>query len=108
MLEVNGRWLRARVHTDGSRVERLAVLGLDLEAVAGKGEAMSDNVIGCFAVALRLCCSPGPLQLLLGLLGRLRENKPGPKNQPAHRRGQPLHYSSPAITVALSRDLRAK
>jgi hypothetical protein len=46
MLEVDGRWLRARVNTDGSRVEGLAVLGLDLEAVAGKGEPMSDNVIG--------------------------------------------------------------
>jgi len=36
MVEVNGRWLRARVHPDGSRVEGLAVFGLDLEAVAGK------------------------------------------------------------------------
>src|SRR6266850_1998182 len=75
MLEVNGRRLRARVHPDGSRVEGLAVLGLDLEAVAGKGEPMSDNVIGCFAVAFRLCCSPGPLQFLLGFLGQLREGE---------------------------------
>jgi hypothetical protein len=37
MFEVNGRRLRARVHPDGPRVEGLAVLGLDLEAVAGKG-----------------------------------------------------------------------
>jgi hypothetical protein len=66
MVEVNGRWLRARVHPDGSRVEGLAVFGLDLEAVAGKGEPISDNVIGCFAVAFRLCCSPAPLQFLLG------------------------------------------
>jgi hypothetical protein len=41
MLEVNGRRLRARVLPDGSGVEELAVLGLDLEAVAGKGEPMS-------------------------------------------------------------------
>jgi hypothetical protein len=64
MLEVNGRRLLARVHTDGSRVQWLTVLGLDLEAVAGKGEPMSDNVIGCFAVAFRLCCNPRPFQLL--------------------------------------------
>src|SRR5262245_34015577 len=69
MLEVNGRRLRARVLPDGSGVEELAVLGLDLEAVAGKGEPMSDIVIGCFAVAFRLCCRPAPLQILLGFLG---------------------------------------
>jgi hypothetical protein len=93
MLEVNGRRLRARLHPDGSRVEGLAVLGLDLEAVAGKGEPMSDNVIGCLAVAFRLCCRPGPLQFLLGFLVRLREgeNEPGPEDQPAHRQGQPVH-----------------
>jgi hypothetical protein len=97
MLEVNDRRLRARVHPDSSRVEGLAVLGLDLEAVAGKGEPMSDNVIGCFAVAFRLCCSSSPLQFLLGFLGRLREggNEPGPEDQPAHRRGQPVHILLP-------------
>ena len=36
---------------------------------------MSDNVIGCFPVAFRLCCSPGPLQFPLGFLGRLREGE---------------------------------
>ena len=36
---------------------------------------MSDHVIGCFAVAFRLCCRPGPLQFLLGVLGRLREGE---------------------------------
>jgi hypothetical protein len=61
MLEVYGRWLRARVHPDGSRVEALAVLGLDLEPVARKGEPMSDNVIGCFAVAFRPRCPCRPL-----------------------------------------------
>jgi hypothetical protein len=34
-----------------------------------KGEPMSDNVIGCIAVAFRFCCSPGPLQFLLGIVG---------------------------------------
>ena len=83
----------ARLHPDGSRVEGLAVSGLDLEAIAGKGEPMSDNVIGCFAVAFRLCCSPDPLQFLLGFLGRLREgeNEPCPEDQPPHPRGQPVH-----------------
>src|SRR6185437_12142440 len=61
--------------SDGPRVERLAVLGQDLEAVAGKGEPMSDYIIGCFAVAFRFCCSPGPLQFLLGIVGRLREGE---------------------------------
>src|SRR5262245_1958640 len=76
MLEVNGRQLRARAHTDGSRVEGLALLGLDLEAVPGKGESMSDDVIGCFAVAFRLCCNPGSLELLLGFFGRLHDSSP--------------------------------
>ena len=42
---------------------------------------MSDNVIGCFAVAFRFCCSPGPLQFLLRIVGWLREgeNEPGPR-----------------------------
>jgi hypothetical protein len=82
MLKVNGRRLRALVHPDGSGVEELAVLGLDLETIAGKGEPMSDHVIGCFAVAFRLYCRPGALQLLLGLLGRLREGEyeTGPEN----------------------------
>src|SRR5215510_8529369 len=97
MLEVNRRRLRARVHPDGSRVERLIVLGLNLKAVAGKGEAMSNNVIGCFAVLFRFCCSPTPLQLLLGLRGGLREgeSEPGPEDQQAHRRGQLVHTTSP-------------
>src|SRR4051794_5008598 len=56
MLEVNGRRLRPRVHPEGSLVEGLAVLGPDPEAVAGKGEPMSDHVIGCLAVAFRLGC----------------------------------------------------
>ena len=58
---------------------------------------MSDDVIGRLAVAFRPCCSPGPLQLLLRLRGRLRESKPGPEDQPAHRRGQPVHASSPVM-----------
>src|SRR5262245_33517376 len=97
MLEVNGRRLRARVHLDGSRVEGLVVLGLNLKAVAGKGESMSDNVIGCFAVLFRFCCSPTPLQFLLGFLGGLREgeSEPGPEDQQAHRRGQLVHATSP-------------
>src|SRR5262249_41540054 len=45
MPEVNGRRLRARVQPDGSRVEGLAVLGPDLEAVAGKREPMSDHIL---------------------------------------------------------------
>src|SRR5262245_15387047 len=99
MVKVNGRWLHARVHPDASRVERLAVFGQDPEAVAVKGEPIPDNVIGYFAVAFRLCCSPGPLQFLLGFLGRLPEggNEPGPENQPAQRRGQPVHNTSPFI-----------
>jgi hypothetical protein len=51
VLEVDCPRLRARVHPDGSRVEGLAVLGQDLQAVAGKGEPMSDYIIGCFAGA---------------------------------------------------------
>ena len=32
---------------------------------------MSDHVLGCFAVAFRLGCRPGPLQALPGFLSRL-------------------------------------
>jgi hypothetical protein len=60
---------------------------------------MSDNVIGCFAIAFRLCCNPVSFELLLGLRGRLRENKPSPENHPAHRQGQPVHNSSPAMSI---------
>src|SRR5215510_12093766 len=100
MLEVNRRRLRARVHPDGSRVDKLVVLGLDLKAVAGKGEAMSDNVIGCFAVLVRFCCSPTPLQFVLGFLGGLPEgeSEPGSEDQQAHHRGQPVHPTSPVMT----------
>jgi hypothetical protein len=62
---------------------------------------MSDNVIGCIAVALRLCCRPGPLQFLLGIVGWLREgeNERGPQDQTsANRRDQALHCSSPLMT----------
>ena len=57
---------------------------------------MSDNVIGGLAVAFRLCCCPGPLQSLPRFLGRLREggNERGTEDQPAHRRGQPVHHVS--------------
>jgi hypothetical protein len=34
---------------------------------------MADNVIGCFAVAFRVCCNPGSLQLLMGFYGRLHD-----------------------------------
>ena len=57
---------------------------------------MSDNVIGCFSVAFRLCCNPGPFQLLLGLLSRLRENKPVP------RINQHIAEVSRCITVLLN------
>jgi len=53
---------------------------------------MSDYIIGCFAVAFRFCCSPGPLQFLLGIIGWLRdgENEPGLQDQTsANRRDQP-------------------
>src|SRR5690242_17656268 len=66
VLEVNGRRLRVRANPEGPRVEDLAVLGPDLEAVAGKRQPMPDNVSGCFAVALGLRGSPGPLQVLRG------------------------------------------
>jgi hypothetical protein len=62
---------------------------------------MSDNIIGSFAVALRLCCSPGPLQFLLGIIGWLREceNEPDPEDQTsANRRDQPPHSASPLMT----------
>jgi len=61
-------------------VKGLAALGLDLEAVAGKGEPVPTTSSAAFAVAFRLCCSPAPLQFLLGFRDRLREggNKPGP------------------------------
>jgi hypothetical protein len=62
---------------------------------------MSDNVIGCIAVAFRFCRSPGPLQFLLGIVGWLREgeNEPGPEDQTsANRRDQPLHSASPLMT----------
>src|SRR5262245_11142870 len=57
---------------------------------------MSDNVSGCFAVAFRFCSRPGPLQFLLGLLGRLPEgeNEPGPEDQTAQRRSQPVPDTS--------------
>jgi hypothetical protein len=87
VLEVDFPRPRARVHPDDSRVKGLAVLGQDLKAVAGKGEPMSDNVIGCIAVAFRFCCSPGPLQSLLGIVGWLREdeNEPGPEDRKSRR-----------------------
>jgi len=53
---------------------------------------MSDDVVGYIAVALRFCCSPGPLQFLLGIIGWLRdgENEPGLQDQTsANRRDQP-------------------
>jgi hypothetical protein len=46
----------------------------------------------------RFCCSPGPLQFPLGIVGWLREgeNEPGPEDQTsANRRDQPLHNTSP-------------
>jgi hypothetical protein len=48
---------------------------------------MFDNVIGCIAVAFRFCCSPGPLQSLLGIVGWLREdeNEPGPEDRKSRR-----------------------
>jgi len=45
---------------------------LDLKAVAGESEPMSDNITGCFAIAFRFCCNPDPLQVLFGRRGRLR------------------------------------
>ena len=65
MVEVNRRGTRARVHPKASRIDRFGALRLDLEAVAGKGEPVSDNVIGRFAVSFGLCCSPGPFQGVL-------------------------------------------
>jgi hypothetical protein len=49
---------------------------------------MSDNGIGCFAVAFRLCCSPAPLQLLQRVLARLRagETEPGSEYQTSANR----------------------
>jgi hypothetical protein len=50
---------------------------------------MSDYVIGCFAVAFRFCCSPGPLQFLPSIVGWLREgeNESGPRG--SHLRKSP-------------------
>src|SRR5262249_25351155 len=70
-------------------------LGPDLEAVASKGEPMSDHILGDLAVALRLGRRPGPLQLLLGLVGRVREG--GHEDQPAHRPGHPAHNPCPGV-----------
>src|SRR5215510_12343438 len=99
MLEVKGRRLRARVHPDVSCVKGLAVFGLNPEAVSGKGELISDNIIRCFAVAFRFCCSPASLQILLGFLGRLREgeNEAGAEDQQACRQNQPVHNISPVM-----------
>src|SRR5262245_49141833 len=99
MLEVKGRGLRARVHPDASCVKGLAVFGLNPEAVSVKGKSISDNVIRCFAVAFRFCCSPASLQILLGFLGRLREreNEAGAEDQQAYRQNQPVHNISPVF-----------
>src|SRR5262245_17146913 len=67
MCKFNGRRFHARVHIEGSHIDLLAVLGLNLKAVAGKREPMSDNIIGIFAVALGLGYGPGPLQFLVCL-----------------------------------------
>ena len=93
LLEINGRRLRARVHLNGSRVERLVILRPDFEAIAHKREPMSDKVIGCLAVLFRLCRDPSSLQRRLGCLSRQRagENKPRRDYQPPHHRGPPLH-----------------
>jgi hypothetical protein len=60
---------------------------------------MSDNVLGCFAVAFRLGCRPGPLQFLLCLFGRLRQggHEFGPEDQPAQRPSLPTHNPSPVV-----------
>ena len=39
---------------------------------------MTDNVIGCFAVTFGFCCSPGPLQFLLRIVGWLPEGEKEP------------------------------
>jgi hypothetical protein len=83
-----------------------------MEAAPGKGEPMSDHVVGCLAVAFRPCCYPGPLQFLLGFLGLLREggHGPGPEEQPAHRPNHPAHDPSPVVMreIAPSPDLSPK
>src|SRR5262245_13591961 len=53
LLEINGRRLRAWVHMNGPRVERLVIFRPDFEAVAHKRQPMSDKVIGYFAVLFR-------------------------------------------------------
>jgi len=59
VLKVDGRRTRARIDPDRSGVEGLAVLGLDLKAVAGKREPMTDDIVDCFAIALPPSCDSG-------------------------------------------------
>jgi len=59
VLKVDGRRTRARIDPDGSGVEGLAVLRLDLKAVAGKREPMTNDIVDSFAVTLRPSRRPG-------------------------------------------------
>lgn len=88
VVEIDGRGLCARDKPEGSRVERLPVLGSDLELIARKGEAMTDKVAGGFAVVVRLGRDPGALKALLRVAGRLgggERNSRGDDGAGAHR-----------------------
>src|SRR5215813_3410471 len=61
LLEINGRRLRAWVHLNRPRVERLVIFRPDFEAIAHKRQPMSDKVIGYFAVLFRFCRDPSSL-----------------------------------------------
>src|SRR4029434_4576176 len=99
MLKVDGCRLCARIGPIGSFVEELAILGPDLEAVAGKGESMSNNIVDSLAVLFRRCRRPRPLQFTVGFFGRLREcgSEPHSENQPAHRPNDPAHDPTPVV-----------
>jgi hypothetical protein len=50
---------------------------------------MTDNVIGCFAVTFGFCCSPGPLQFLLRIVGWLPEGEKEPGPEGSRQRKSP-------------------
>ena len=87
VVEIDGRGLCARVQPEGSGVERLPVLGSDLELVARKGEAMTDKVAGGFAVVVRLGRESRRLAASAGRhrpVGRRREQVRVTRITPAH------------------------
>src|SRR5262245_17875882 len=105
ILEINRRRLRTRVDADRARIEGLAVLGPDFEAVASEGEPVSRKVIGCLAVALRPCRGPGFFERRLSTRRvRAGENEYDPENQPTHLRSHPPHGTLSQLAALLDTD----